>query len=706
MFKFVGNVLSMKKLFELIRNQHSSIYRLSLFILAIGICVYIMPRKQSSKYEPIEGKPWSYESLISDIEFSVKKTPEKIAEEKQQVRDKKSFFFTLNSDKQQEAREKLNYELERFTSSKLENKPVLRSEKEHKKYVESLEKKIKTIWAKIYKKGVIQKNGNIEDKDGNYVIYVDQGDGATQSYLSKFFTINQATELIKSINISDEDDYKESINILIEALTQNILYDAQNTDLRLSAELEKISTVSGKVEIGELIVSKGEILNKDTYLKVLSYQGELEGKQISASDNRLIMVGQTLLITICFLIIFLFMMKNRLNLFKDTSAIKLILLNIILFLALARFATLFSNAYLIYVVPFCALPLVIRSFYDLRLALFVHTITIILVGWLAPDPFHFVFIQLLAGILSVLTIENLYKRSDLFISVGKIAVVYYITFMGISLITKMDLLGQDFIVYGFLSVSAFLTLFTYPLVYIYEKAFSLVSDISLLELADTNHPLLKEMAEKAPGTFQHSLQVSSLAEQAVMEVGGNALLIRAGALYHDVGKIDNTLFFIENQSIGMNPHDELSADESAKLIISHVIKGIEKAKKHKLPEQIIDFIRTHHGDGMVHYFYRKYITKFPDRVDEKDKFRYPGPKPFSKETAVLMMADSVEAATRSLKVKNAETITNLVHTIIQNQMNDGQFNHASITLKEIDQIKKIFIKKLLNIHHLRIEYPT
>ena len=665
-----------------------------------------MPRKQSSKYEPIEGKPWSYESLISDIEFSVKKTPEKIAEEKQQVRDKKSFFFTLNSDKEQEAREKLNYELERFTSSKLENKPVLRSEKEHKKYVERLEKKIKTIWAKIYKKGVIQNNGNIEDKDGNYVIYVDQGDGATQSYLSKFFTINQATELIKSINISDEDDYKESINILIEALTQNILYDAQNTDLRLSAELEKISTVSGKVEIGELIVSKGEILNKDTYLKVLSYQEELEGKQISASDNRLIMVGQTLLITICFLIIFLFMMKNRLNLFKDTSAIKLILLNIILFLALARFATLFSNAYLIYVVPFCALPLVIRSFYDLRLALFVHTITIILVGWLAPDPFHFVFIQLLAGILSVLTIENLYKRSDLFISVGKIAVVYFITFMGISLITKMDLLGQDFIVYGFLSVSAFLTLFTYPLVYIYEKAFSLVSDISLLELADTNHPLLKEMAEKAPGTFQHSLQVSSLAEQAVMEVGGNALLIRAGALYHDVGKIDNTLFFIENQSIGMNPHDELSADESAKLIISHVIKGIEKAKKHKLPEQIIDFIRTHHGDGMVHYFYRKYITKFPDRIDEKDKFRYPGPKPFSKETAVLMMADSVEAATRSLKVKNAETITNLVHTIIQNQMNDGQFNHASITLKEIDQIKKIFIKKLLNIHHLRIEYPT
>ncbi|MDB2622049.1 HDIG domain-containing protein [Flavobacteriales bacterium] len=696
----------MKKVFELIRNQHSSIYRLALFILAIGVGVYIMPRKKSFKYEPIEGKPWPHENLISDMEFSIKKPIEKVNAEKQQVQNQKSFFFTLNKERQEEATEKLKYGLERFASNKLENKPVLRSEKEHQKYVSNLQKKVKTIWAKIYKKGVIQNTPSIIDKDGNYVIYVDTGDGSSAKYLNKIFTVNQATDLIKKINITDEDDYKESVNLLIEALTQNILFDTYATEINLDNELKKISNVSGKVEVGELIVSKGELLNEETYLKVISYQSEFEGKQISERDNRIILVGQTLLISLCFLIIFLFMMKNRTSLFKDTSAIKLILLNVILFLALARFSLFFNNTYLIYVVPFCALPLVIRSFYDLRLALFVHTITIVLVGWLAPDPFHFVFIQLMAGILSVLTIENLYKRSDLFISVGKIAIVYFITFMGISMITRMDLFGQDFIVYGFLLISAFLTLFTYPLVYIYEKLFSLVSDISLLELADTNHPLLKEMAEKAPGTFQHSLQVSSLAEQAIMEIGGNALLVRAGALYHDIGKVDNTLFFIENQMAGINPHDELSADESAKLIISHVIKGIEKAKKHNLPEQIIDFIRTHHGDGMVQYFYRQYVKKFPDKMNETEMFRYPGPKPFSKETAVLMMADSVEAATRSLAVKNSENVSGMVEKIIQNQMNDGQFNHASITLKEIDIIKKLFIKKLLNIHHLRVEYPS
>ena len=696
----------MKKVFELIRNQHGSIYRLALFLLAIGVGVYIMPRKKSSKYEPIEGKPWPYENLISDMEFSIQKPIEKITEEEQQVRDKQSLFFTLNKEKQQEATDKLNYGLERFTSNKLENKPVLRSEKEHQKYVANLQKKIKTVWAKLYKKGVIKDNGNITGKDGNYVVFVNKGNGADTKYLNSFFTTGQATELIKQINISNPEDYKESVNLLIEALTHNILFDKNDTNNYLENELNKISSVSGKVEIGELIVSKGELLDEDTYLKVLSYQNEFEGKRISEKENRLIIIGQTLLVSLCFLIIFLFMMKNRANLFKDSSALKFILLNVILFLALARFSLLFSNPYLIYVVPFCALPLAIRSFYDLRLALFVHTITIVLVGWLAPDPFHFVFIQLMAGILSVLTIENLYKRSDLFISVGKIAVVYFITFLAISMITEMDVYSQDFIIYGFLSISAFLTLFTYPLVYIYEKTFSLVSDISLLELADTNHPLLREMAEKAPGTFQHSLQVSSLAEQAIMEVGGNALLVRAGALYHDIGKVDNSLFFIENQMAGLNPHDELSADESAKLIISHVIKGIEKAKKQNLPEQIIDFIRTHHGDGMVQYFYRQYVKKFPDKMNDTDMFRYPGPKPFSKETAVLMMADSVEAATRSLAIKNAETISTMVNKIIQNQMNDGQFNHASITLKEIDSIKKIFIKKLLNIHHLRVEYPS
>ena len=696
----------MKKLFELIRNQHSAIYRISLFIAAILIGVYLMPRKKSFKYEPIEGKPWPHESLISDMEFSILKPAEKIAEEEQQIQNKKTYFFTLDQTKEITATKKLKNELEEYISNKLNNRPKLRSKAEHEKYILNNIKKINSTWDKIYKKGVIQNNGNIEGKDQNYVIYVDNGDGSSARYLSDFLTINQATEQIKNINISSKEDYNEAVDLLIEALIQNILFNKNDTDLHLETELDKISKVNGKVSIGELIVSKGELVQQKTYLKLISYKKEFEGKQLSARANKFIITGQILLFSLCFLIIFLFIMKNKKSVFNDTNAIKFILLNILLFIALARFSLIFSNNQLIYIVPFCALPLIIRSFYDLRLALFVYTITIVLVGWLAPAPFHFVFIQLMAGILSVLTIENLYKRSDLFVSVAKIAIVYFITFLGISLITKGDIFGQNYIIYGYLIISAFLTLFSYQLVYVYEKLFSLVSDISLLELTDTNHPILKEMAEKAPGTFQHSLQVSNLAEQAIMEIGGNVLLVRAGAMYHDIGKMDNPLFFIENQMAGVNPHDELSADESAKVIISHVIKGIEKAKKYSLPEQIIDFIRTHHGDSMVQYFYRQYVTKFPEKMDHTAKFSYPGPKPFSKETAVLMMADSVEAATRSLPEKNTEKISILVNSIIQNQMNNGQFDNAYITLKEIGLIKKIFIKKLQNIHHSRIEYPS
>lgn len=696
----------MKKVFDLIRNHHSFIYRIALFAIAIALCVYIMPRKKSFKYEPIEGKPWPHESLISDMEFSILKSSDRIEQEQQQVIDNQKYIFKRDESKLIAAKKVLNTSLDHYSKLRKEDKPNLRSQKEHNKYIAEVVGKATTIWNRIYKKGVIQNNGNIEGKDSNYLILVDRGNGKKTAYLNEFNSITEATEIIKTISIDDEDDYKEIVDILVETLTQNYIFKPIETKNRLEFEQQKISKVNGKVSIGELIISKGELVTPKIYLKLLSYKKEFEGDQISSRANRFILIGQIILVSLCFLIIFLFIRAKRTSLFNDSSSIKFILLNVILFVALARFSLLFSDNNLIYIVPFCILPLVIRSFYDLRLALFIYTIAIVLIGWLAPNPFHFVFVQLMAGILSILTIDNLYKRSDLFISVGKIGLVYFMSYLGISLVTKGDFFGQDYIVYFFLMVSALLTLFTYPLVYVYEKIFSLVSDISLLELSDTNHPLLKEMSEKAPGTFHHSIQVCNLAESAAMEINGNALLIRVGALYHDIGKMDDALFFIENQMAGVNPHDELSSNESAEMIISHVIKGIEKAKEFNLPEQVIDFIRTHHGESVVQYFYRQYVKKFPEMMNDTDKFRYPGPKPFSKETAILMMADSVEAATRSLVEKNTEKITELVNKIIQSQMANEQFNEADITLKEIHIIKKAFIKKLLSMHHLRIEYPS
>ena len=696
----------MKKVLNLLRDHHNLIYRIGLFVLAVVFSVYLMPRKKSFKYELIEGKPWPHENLITDLEFSILKSVDKIALEQQQVIDNQKFVFKLEESKLLEARKVLDSKLAYFSKITKEDKPALKSQKEHDKYVDKVLKKALATWKTIYKKGVIQNNGNIDGKDSNYLILVDKGKGKESAYLGDFNSLAEATNSIKKIAEGKTDAYKDVADILVGALTQNYIFNPTETQERLEYDQQKIAKVNGKVSIGELIVSKGELVTPKIYLKLVSYKKEFEGDQISSRANKYILIGQVMLISLCFLIIFLFVRAKRVAIFNDSNALKFILLNLLLFIALARFSLLFSNNNLIYLVPFCTLPLVIRSFYDLRLALFIYTIAIVLIGWLAPNPFHFVFIQLMAGILSILTIDNLYKRSDLFISVGKIALVYFLSYLGISLITTADVFGQDYSVYLYLMVSAVLTLFTYPLVYVYEKLFSLVSDISLLELSDTNHPLLKEMSEKAPGTFHHSLQVCNLAENAAMEVNGNLLLMRVGALYHDIGKMENALFFIENQTAGINPHDELSSDESAKMIISHVIRGVEKAKKYNLPEQVIDFIRTHHGESMVQYFYQQYVKKFPDMMNETEKFRYPGPKPFSKETAILMMADSVEAATRSLAEKNIDNISDLVHSIIESQMQTGQFDDADITLKEISKIKKAFIKKLLSMHHLRIEYPS
>ena len=696
----------MKKVLNLLRDHHNLIYRIGLFVLAVVFSVYLMPRKKSFKYELIEGKPWPHENLITDLEFSILKSADKIALEQQQVIDNQKFVFKLEESKLQQARKVLDSKLAYFSKITKEDKPALKSQKEHDKYVDKVLKKALATWKTIYKKGVIQNNGNIDGKDSNYLILVDKGKGKESAYLGDFNSLAEATNSIKKIAEGKADASKDVADILVGALTQNYIFNPTETQERLEYDQQKIAKVNGKVSIGELIVSKGELVTPKIYLKLVSYKKEFEGDQISSRANKYILIGQVMLISLCFLIIFLFVRAKRVAIFNDSNALKFILLNLLLFIALARFSLLFSNNNLIYLVPFCTLPLVIRSFYDLRLALFIYTIAIVLIGWLAPNPFHFVFIQLMAGILSILTIDNLYKRSDLFISVGKIALVYFLSYLGISLITTADVFGQDYSVYLYLMVSAVLTLFTYPLVYVYEKLFSLVSDISLLELSDTNHPLLKEMSEKAPGTFHHSLQVCNLAENAAMEVNGNLLLMRVGALYHDIGKMENALFFIENQTAGINPHDELSSDESAKMIISHVIRGVEKAKKYNLPEQVIDFIRTHHGESMVQYFYQQYVKKFPDMMNETEKFRYPGPKPFSKETAILMMADSVEAATRSLAEKNIDNISDLVHKIIESQMRSGQFDDADITLKEISKIKKAFIKKLLSMHHLRIEYPS
>jgi putative nucleotidyltransferase with HDIG domain len=347
-----------------------------------------------------------------------------------------------------------------------------------------------------------------------------------------------------------------------------------------------------------------------------------------------------------------------------------------------------------------------RAFFDTRLALFSHLLTIIMISVNMPgDRYSFLLIQTLAGITAIFSLANMRNRSQLFFSVIAILGAYIVLHISLIIVMEGDfnsIRSVDFINY---TISAVLVLLAYPLIFLFEKMFGFVSDVTLLELADTNNPLLRELAEKAPGTFQHSMQVANLAEEAIRRIGGNTLLIRAGALYHDIGKGELPVYFIENQAGGINPHDELSFEESASIIISHVIRGIEKAQAAKLPDQVVDFIRTHHGTTNTTYFLTLYKNNNPDEIVDDELFRYPGPIPYSKETAVLMMADAVEASSRSLKKYDAESIDALVEEIIDHQADQHQFDNADITLKDITAIKKIFKKKLRSIYHVRVEYP-
>lgn len=413
--------------------------------------------------------------------------------------------------------------------------------------------------------------------------------------------------------------------------------------------------------------------------------------------------GQAIIATIIVFLLMSFLFLFRKDIITESNKVAFLLIMVLLMVSMSVLSHKIDEIN-IYALPFCILPIILRTFYDTRLATFTHTLTILLIGFLAPNGFEFMFIELVAGITAIFSIASLHNRSQLFTTSFLVFIAYSVSYFGIIILHQGRWENIELMNFIWFATSAMLTLFAYPLMYAFEKLFGFLSDVSLMELSNTNTPLLRKLAENAPGTFQHALQVANIAEDLIQQIGGNPLLVRTGALYHDIGKMENPVFFTENQQ-GVNPHNQLKSEESAQVIIRHVIRGIELAKKHKLPEQIVDFIRTHHGTTRTRFFYENYKREHPEENVEEGKFTYPGPIPFSKEGAVLMMADSVEAASRSLKHPTAESIANLVDSIIGNLISENQFIHSNITFKDISDIKKILKRKLMNIYHMRIEYP-
>jgi putative nucleotidyltransferase with HDIG domain len=665
------------------------LYKVFLFIICTFSIVYFFPKGVQFKYNFTKNQVWQYDDYYAPFNFALYKSEQQIEKEKKDIRENHVPYFELDiqvwnvfQQDLEEAFTKLPDSLDRSS-------------------IENLYSTTTNLFEKAYNNGVLENELNYDD---DKLIYIKKGNLVSENVYGNLRTRKELkTELRTALESNELQDFDELLFEIIGRIEANIAYNEAFTKKELEKKLDEISYTEGLVKEGEKIISSGELVDASVNRKLSSLAEEFKRKNISKDQYIFVSLGYSLLVALALLILFLFIKIYRPYIYENNNKLTFIFFNILLVVGLTILTLEISTDY-IYIVPICILPLTLKVFFDARLGLFTHVITLLILGLIVPNSYEFMFLHIIAGIVSILIISELYKRANLFIAVGRITLTYLFTYLAFNLIqeTSLQQISYENLIY--FGINGIGLLFIQPLIYGYEKAFGLISDLSLLELSDTNSKLLKKLSEVAPGTFHHSLNVANLAEASANEIKANSLLVRVGALYHDIGKMKNPYYFTENQNTNVNPHDENSPKESAKIIINHRLHGIEIAKKQNLPDRIIDFIRTHHGTTTVYFFYKK-AQEENDGTVKKEDFQYPGPLPFSKETAILMMCDAVEAASKSLKEPTAKIIDQFVEKIIDGQIEQKQFLNADITFKEIESIKKVLKSKLKNIYHLRVEYP-
>ena len=665
----------------------------------MALCVIFvtlsLPKQARFRFEYEKGKTWMQKDLYSPHSFSIQKTNEEIKNDKDDIL--KSVFPIYQNDIQVVESAMAAYSLEFETQWK--NSGITENSKEI--YFDAGN----SILKYIYDRGLMNPVKKFQRNGPNYNFNLVLNNESTPVNTADVFLVTDSIQLIKQKlkSYSAIENKEWLIQLIANYLKANYVYDEGLTDKLEENALNSLSTTRGMVQKGELIVAKGTMVNSVIYQKLESLRAAYEEDAKVIGNRNLILLGQFLLsgLIIALLIVFLFLFRK--DIYADNRQLALILLVITGMLVGLSWAVRI-NIPSVYYIPFCIVPIIIRILFDTRLALNIHLLVVLIAGFFVPNSFEFAFLQISAGMVAIYSIKNLIKREQFLISALLILLNYFIAFTGISLIRDGSLTDIEWLNFVPFIFSVLFSLLAYPLIYAFERVFGITSDVTLMELTNTNSKLLRELALKAPGTFHHSLQVANLAEAAIFKIGGNTLLVRAGALYHDIGKTVNTQYFIENQNRGSNPHDTISYEQSAQIIIQHVHKGVEIAKNNNIPEMIIDFIRTHHGNTRVDYFYQSFLKNFPEKFVDENIFRYPGPIPFSKETAVLMLADSVEAASRSLKDPDAISISDLVERIIDYKLDQDQLTNSNITLKDIETIKLIFKTMLMGIYHIRIDY--
>lgn len=680
--------------------QLHRIFLAAIFLFSGIVLYFALPQEARFRYEYQKGRPWMHATLYAPYNFAIQKSESEFKHEKDSLLKQQVPYFVYADSVAQFQLALLNKELEKING--LKDLSVTQST--------NLRSKITAIYNDVYGIGIIDQNfindQNLLKKGSLKILKNNIG---KEIQISTLYSLKSAYNEVhrKLDELSGlHTEWKSFLNDFQPEnfLACNLLKDPVKNRQMEEKLLEDLSTNHGLVQEGERIVSQGDIITPTTYSILESLRTTFEKSRGENTKYVLIVLGRILLILILLMTLFLFLRNIRRKLMRSKRDISFILITMTLMIVFCSFV-IRSGSFDIYIVPFTALALIIRTFLDTRVAIFVNTIATLIVAFMVPNGYEFVLLQIPVGSIAVISLSRMQKREQLIFTAFIIFISYAGIFISMSLIQEANLLAIDWLKIEWFAFNALLTLITYLFIYFLEKSFGFVSDITLIELTFSNQALLKKLSLEAPGTFHHSLQVANLSEMAISKIGGNSLLVRAGAMYHDIGKIVNSSYFIENQMIELNPHDSLTNEESAAIIIEHVEKGVELARKHKVPEQIIDFIRTHHGTTKTGYFYRKSQLDSGDREVEDKKFTYLGPLPMTRETAVVMLADSIEAASRSLAVKNPENIQNLVDHIFRQKVESGQLEYAPLTFKNIRVLKELFTEKLINIYHVRMKYP-
>lgn len=665
-------------------------FKLILFALAAAIIVYVYPREGRFRYQFQEGKPWRYGLLTAPYNFSIYKAEAQFVAEQDSALKQYHPYLQQNSEVLPQTLEKLAEDYQQVLRIMVPER-----------YLEYLNEQLSLI----YHAGIISAEELSQlEKEGHQTVSVRIDNIGETRDITSLFTAKKAYEALLSNlprninkNVLIRDCHIENY------LHENCVYD-KTTSQRVKEELlSSVSRTQGMVQRGERIIDQGEIVNHETFLKLDSFRRQAE-KRNDQSGGNWVLLGQILWVALAMSMLAIYLYKVRPQIYAKTSDIVFILILVVTLCLLSALIIRNDQLLNIYMVPFAIITILVTTFFDSRTAFYAYMITILICAPISHFPFEFLMLQLAVGVISILTLKRLTQRSQLIFNILWILAMYCIAYTSISLMQEGSLSQIQWKMYVSFIINAVLLFSSYLLIYLFEWMFGYISDVTLVELANINSKLLREFSESCPGSFQHSLQVSNLASAAAQSINANAQLVRTGALYHDLGKMANPSYYTENQSDGSNPLLNLPMEEAAKIITDHVPNGLKIASQHRLPKVIKDFILTHHGASSARYFYTLYKNEHPDQ-EVPEGFFYPGPDPFSKETAILMMADTIEAASRSMKVYSDESISNLVESLIDAQFNEGRYKHVPITFQELELIKEVFKDKLRSIYHARIAYP-